>query len=92
MNTTQKENKQNKMFDNKPELSNQWQGKVVIRGREYPNGEAAFQGSKYYELSLITTDIGRKYKLINEAKTYQTQSTTTTDTQSQSQHITNLQR
>lgn len=53
-------------FDKKKEgreLSNFWEGKVVVDGREYNSGESAFHGSKYLELSLRVDDEKRKAKL-----------------------------
>ena len=56
------------------ELSNFWKGIVVVDGRLYSSGEAAFHGSKYIEVSKINEGnrkemllgYGRKFEISGE--------------------------
>lgn len=53
------------------ELSNFWEGEVVVDGRVYSNGELAFHGSKYVVVGGLTEDGERREKLVEYGKRFE---------------------
>jgi predicted NAD-dependent protein-ADP-ribosyltransferase YbiA (DUF1768 family) len=53
------------------ELSNFWEGQVVVDDRIYSNGELAFHGSKYVVISQHTEDQTRRQTLLDYGKEFE---------------------
>ena len=53
------------------ELSNFYDGQVVLDERIYGSGEAAFHGSKYMKVGETTNDLNRKRQLYEYAKKFE---------------------
>ena len=51
-------------------LSNRWECRVVVCGREYASGVHAFLGEKYTRLGLCSNDVGRSAELLDYGKRF----------------------
>ena len=61
-------------FDKKKEyrpLSNFWESKIVVNGREYESGELCFHGEKYTRLGESEKEEKRKKELLEYGKRFQ---------------------